>query len=155
MRVQSQRAPGYPASRPRGRPDPVRRHDRSPQVQGRLFRLPPRLPKAAINDVGLVDAVHPVWKREKCLICGFCAGACREGAIVPGDDERPVFLTETCLYCGDCVKLCPSEAWQDQARRCRVGSLLDRLRTKFPNSVKRETAPPIVIDRHLRGESTN
>ena len=69
-------------------------------------------PKAAINDVGFVGAVQPGWDKNKCLVCGLCISACREGAIVPDEDQRPVFLAENCLYCGDCVKLCPSEAWQ-------------------------------------------
>ncbi len=165
-------------------------------------------PKAAINDVGFVGAVRPEWNGENCLTCGLCSGACREGAIVPGEDQRPVFLAENCLYCGDCVKLCPAEAWhvlkkgyavyaggkwgrrpmvgtliatflpadqvvpiireilswyQEQAEgmgRIRLGevllqkgieSLLDRLRTTFPNSVKLETTAPTVIDRQIRG----
>ncbi len=167
-------------------------------------------PKAAINDGGFVGAVQPGWDGEKCLICGLCAAACREGAIVQGEDERPVFLPENCLYCGDCVKVCPADAWQvlrkgysvyaggkwgrrpmvgtliatflpsghvvpiireilswyqEQAEglgRIRLGevllqkgveSLLDCLRTKYPDSVKLETTPPTVVDRQIRGES--
>jgi dissimilatory sulfite reductase (desulfoviridin) alpha/beta subunit len=69
-------------------------------------------PKAAINDVGFVAAALPGWDGENCLMCGLCSGTCREGAIVPGEDDRPTFLAEHCLYCGDCVKVCPAEAWQ-------------------------------------------
>ena len=45
---------------------------------------------------------------EECVACTLCAGACREGAVVPGR-ERYRIDPAACTDCGACVAVCPQE----------------------------------------------
>jgi anaerobic sulfite reductase subunit C len=69
--------------------------------------------RSSSADLGFQGAVRPEWDREKCVACGVCVGACREGAIESDpDSDEPVYLPGRCLYCGDCIRSCPTEAWR-------------------------------------------
>jgi len=67
--------------------------------------------RARQADLGFQGMMEPVWDPEPCIACTLCAQACREGAIVAGEDRRPIYDPTKCINCGDCVRVCPSEAW--------------------------------------------
>jgi anaerobic sulfite reductase subunit C len=69
--------------------------------------------RSSSADLGFQGAVRPEWDGEKCIACGICVDACREGAIESDPDTgAPVYLAKKCLYCGDCIRSCPTEAWR-------------------------------------------
>jgi anaerobic sulfite reductase subunit C len=69
-------------------------------------------PKPQENDVGFHGQVDPVLVRDECNGCGVCEVACKEGAIVMGDDGFPAKDLSKCIFCGDCIKSCPTDAWR-------------------------------------------
>ncbi len=56
-----------------------------------------------------------VYRAEKCLGCGECRKACKEGAIDLSSGGYPVDKSR-CTVCGACVKACPEEALEFAGR---------------------------------------
>jgi anaerobic sulfite reductase subunit C len=121
----------------------------------------------------------PVFLPENCLYCGDCVKVCpseswevlkRGYSVYAGGKwgRQPMVgtLIATFFPADQVVPVIREilEWYKDQAEalgRIRLGevllrkgvaSLLDRLRSRFPNHVKLETAPPTVIDRQIKGE---
>lgn len=46
--------------------------------------------KAEENDVGIKGGIKVAWQEEKCIQCGVCVKACREGAITLEDGKISV-----------------------------------------------------------------
>lgn len=70
--------------------------------------------KAEENDVGVKGVLDVKWIPEKCIMCGVCVKACRQGALSV-NDEKIVFDKSKCNYCGRCVKSCPTSAWDGES----------------------------------------
>jgi dissimilatory sulfite reductase (desulfoviridin) alpha/beta subunit len=70
--------------------------------------------KAEENDLGIKGGYVITWLEEPCTLCGVCAKACREGAIIV-DDKTVTLEASKCNHCGRCVKSCPTDAWQGQS----------------------------------------
>lgn len=70
--------------------------------------------KAEENDLGVKGGMEVTWKQEKCIYCGVCEKACREGAIKCTATEV-LIDTSKCNYCGRCVKSCPTDAWEGES----------------------------------------
>lgn len=51
---------------------------------------------------------------DACTACGYCAGLCPTGAIVP-ESGNYVTQEELCIGCQSCVKNCPEQAREDAA----------------------------------------
>ncbi len=69
--------------------------------------------KAEENDLGIKGALDVKWVEDKCISCGVCEKACREGAISMADGK--IVLDERrCNYCGRCAKSCPTDAWEGE-----------------------------------------
>lgn len=66
--------------------------------------------KAEENDVGIKGGMTVEYKEDKCISCGVCVKACREGAISIKED-KVVINQALCNNCGRCVKSCPTDAW--------------------------------------------
>jgi len=47
--------------------------------------------------------------QEKCIICGFCIGHCKEKAIITVN-KKAYIIPEKCTECGLCVGKCPKRA---------------------------------------------
>lgn len=48
--------------------------------------------------------------REKCIACGYCAGACMEAVIKQGEEGVYEIDHFGCLECGRCYMKCPNDA---------------------------------------------
>lgn len=70
--------------------------------------------KAEENDLGVKGASDVHWEKDKCIFCGVCEKACREGAIKISGNELTVD-TDKCTYCGRCEKSCPTGAWEGKS----------------------------------------
>ena len=66
--------------------------------------------KAEENDVGIKGGMQVAWVEDKCIQCGVCVKACRQGAITLEDGKISVDNSK-CNYCGRCFKACPTDAW--------------------------------------------
>ena len=70
--------------------------------------------KAEENDLGVKGGMQVTWVPEKCINCGVCEKACREGAI-HCTEQGITIDREKCNYCGRCVKSCPTDAWEGES----------------------------------------
>lgn len=70
--------------------------------------------KAEENDVGIKGALDVKWIEDKCIMCGVCIKACREGALSI-QDGKIVMDESKCNHCGRCNKACPTDAWEGEA----------------------------------------
>jgi dissimilatory sulfite reductase (desulfoviridin) alpha/beta subunit len=70
--------------------------------------------KAEENDLGIKGGMEVNWVADKCINCGVCEKACREGAIKCTGTEV-LLEADKCTYCGRCVKSCPTEAWEGES----------------------------------------
>lgn len=68
--------------------------------------------KAEENDVGIKGGIKVAWQEEKCIQCGVCVKACREGAITLEDGKISVDSSR-CNFCGRCTKACPTDAYDN------------------------------------------
>ena len=68
--------------------------------------------KAEENDVGIKGGIKVAWQEEKCIQCGVCVKACREGAITLEDGKISVDSSK-CNFCGRCTKACPTDAYDN------------------------------------------
>lgn len=68
--------------------------------------------KAEENDVGIKGGIKVVWQEEKCIQCGVCVKACREGALTLEDGKISVDSSK-CNFCGRCTKACPTDAYDN------------------------------------------
>ena len=70
--------------------------------------------KAEENDLGVKGGMEVTWVADKCINCGVCEKACREGAIKCTGTEVLLDVSK-CNNCGRCVKSCPTEAWEGES----------------------------------------
>ena len=70
--------------------------------------------KAEENDLGVKGGMEVHWEASKCINCGVCEKACREGAITCTGTEVLLDVSK-CTYCGRCVKSCPTDAWEGES----------------------------------------
>lgn len=68
--------------------------------------------KTEENDVGIKGAERVEWIEDKCISCGVCVKACREGAITLKDGKITIDW-DKCTYCGRCAKSCPMDAYEE------------------------------------------
>ncbi len=64
--------------------------------------------------------IYPRFHREKCIGCGRCLIACRDGghqAIRMNTDRKPVLDGAACVGCHLCVLVCPQKAISSSRRR--------------------------------------
>ena len=59
--------------------------------------------KAEENDVGIKGGMQVAWVEDKCIQCGVCVKACREGAITLEDGKISIDSSK-CNFCGRCTK---------------------------------------------------
>ena len=67
--------------------------------------------KAEENDIGIKGGMEVSWVEDKCIGCGVCEKACRQGAI-KCEGNKVTINRDQCNYCGRCVKSCPTDAWE-------------------------------------------
>ena len=67
--------------------------------------------KAEENDIGIKGGMEVTWAEDKCIGCGVCEKACRQGAI-KCEGNKVTINRDRCNYCGRCVKSCPTDAWE-------------------------------------------
>ena len=67
--------------------------------------------KAEENDIGIKGGMEVTWAEDKCIGCGVCEKACRQGAI-KCEGNKVMINRDKCNYCGRCVKSCPTNAWE-------------------------------------------
>ena len=68
--------------------------------------------KAEENDVGIKGGIKVAWQEDKCIQCGVCVKACREGAITLEDGKISIDSSK-CNFCGRCTKACPTDAYDN------------------------------------------
>ncbi len=62
----------------------------------------------------------PVWKKEKCILCGQCSTLCNFNAIAQLP-EQVLILPELCHSCYVCTELCPEKALD--MKKMKTGTL--------------------------------
>jgi dissimilatory sulfite reductase (desulfoviridin) alpha/beta subunit len=67
--------------------------------------------KAEENDVGIKGGMEVSYAEDKCIGCGVCVKACRDGALTM-EGNKVVFDKAKCTNCARCVKSCPVDAWE-------------------------------------------
>ena len=70
--------------------------------------------RAREMDLGFQGMVEPKLVPNLCTSCGLCVRACRDDALVLGDNQLPVRDDSRCISCGDCIKVCPFDAMTPQ-----------------------------------------
>lgn len=68
--------------------------------------------KAEENDVGIKGSIKVAWQEDKCIQCGVCVKACREGAVTLEDGKISIDSSK-CNFCGRCTKACPTDAYEN------------------------------------------
>ncbi|MCH4006984.1 MAG: 4Fe-4S binding protein [Eubacterium sp.] len=68
--------------------------------------------KTEENDIGIKGAERVEWIPDKCIQCGVCVKACREGAVSLEDGKISIDQ-DKCTYCGRCAKSCPMDAYEE------------------------------------------
>lgn len=58
--------------------------------------------KAEENDIGIKGGMEVSWVEDKCIGCGVCEKACRQGAI-KCEGNKVTINRDQCNYCGRCV----------------------------------------------------
>lgn len=95
-----------------------------------LSDCPNACSRPQIADLGLIGARKPrVSDSAECDACRACVEACREEAVsLTVDQSGPVIDPDRCLYCGRCIQVCPTGAFEQEARgyRILVGGRLGR-----------------------------
>ena len=67
-----------------------------------------------------------MYDRKKCVGCGKCVRACRQGAIGP---EHPHWVDrKKCIGCGECVNVCPTGALTLKGEVSTVNEVIQVLR---------------------------
>lgn len=66
--------------------------------------------KAEENDLGIKGGIDVTWNEDRCISCGVCVKACRQGAITLEDGKIEIDR-QKCNYCGRCYFACPTEAY--------------------------------------------
>ena len=62
--------------------------------------------------MGIKGGIKVAWLEDKCIQCGVCVKACREGAITLEDGKISVDSSR-CNFCGRCTKACPTDAYDN------------------------------------------
>ncbi len=70
--------------------------------------------KTEENDIGIKGGMEVTWVEDKCINCGVCEKACREGAITCTGSGVTIDRSK-CTFCGRCVKSCPTDAWEGES----------------------------------------
>ena len=68
--------------------------------------------KSEENDIGIKGAIKVKWIEDKCIKCGVCVKACREGAVKM-EDGKITIDNAKCNFCGRCTKSCPVDAYEN------------------------------------------
>ena len=61
---------------------------------------------------GVTGCQNNCLKADKCIQCGVCVKACREGAITLEDGKISIDSSK-CNFCGRCTKACPTDAYDN------------------------------------------
>jgi len=72
-----------------------------------------------------------VERLSRCIRCGSCVLACRQGAVQLVS-EVPTTDRELCLLCGDCVEGCAADARQIAGHEMSVEEVLDEIQRDLP-----------------------
>lgn len=70
--------------------------------------------KANMCDFGIIGCAKIDFHPERCIGCGACVRACKQGAtrvLSPGPAGTPIKDPCCCVGCGECVRACPASAW--------------------------------------------
>ncbi len=65
--------------------------------------------KARMNRTGAWRTFKPVFKHDKCTMCGQCILICPEGCVEQREDEYYYPDLTYCKGCGLCAEECPAE----------------------------------------------
>ena len=97
--------------------------------------------KAEENDLGIKGGLEVRWLEEKCVVCGACVRACRDGAVQLIDGMIRIDK-ERCVRCGRCARVCPSGAYEvNEGYYVYFGGL-------FGNTINRgEALVPFITDK--------
>jgi pyruvate formate lyase activating enzyme len=66
-----------------------------------------------------------IYSEKKCIRCGACVRACREGALSTILEGTVVADRNICTLCGDCVEECPTTALTFDCRTMSVREVVD------------------------------
>jgi pyruvate formate lyase activating enzyme len=63
---------------------------------------------------------------SRCIVCGACVDACKEGAQLLQDGKR-AYLREKCVVCGDCIGTCYAGALVSAGRSLTVDEVVKEI----------------------------
>jgi pyruvate formate lyase activating enzyme len=72
-----------------------------------------------------------ILRGERCIACGECVNACKEGAIVLADGVVTTFR-ERCMECGACSLVCHAEAREAVGEQFTVAEVMAEIRKDLP-----------------------
>ena len=75
------------------------------------------------NPEGISAKAEKMVSQAKCIRCGDCTEACREGSITM--TEHGIFTdNKTCIACGQCAEVCPTRATEMTGKSYSISELM-------------------------------
>lgn len=84
------------------------------------------------NPEGMKPQQSKLYTATRCIRCGLCVDACKNGALSFGflPNVRNVVVTDSykCILCGECANVCPAKAMEMAGKEYSVEEIMKEIR---------------------------